>query len=359
MADSILNNRQEIEKIDTEKTLSSIEQVGNQVQQVWEAVQKINFPASYAKANHIVVAGMGGSVLGTHVIQTVFKDTLEIPITIVPDYEMPAFVNESTLVIGASYSGNTEETLSAFNDALARGAMATAVTSGGKLAQLCNEKNIPALVFDGEHNPAKVSRMGLGYSIFGQMAVLAKIGIISIGESEYKQIMECIAEQHLRLSVAVEQNKNMAKILAFELFERTPVIAVAEHLEGVAHVFANQLHENAKTFADYKVIPEMHHHLLESFEHPSSFQQKADWLLIDSELYHQSNQHRMKLTGELLTKYNVAHLSHELTSQTKLTQAFELLMLSAYTAFYLAMLYNENPTPNPNVDWLKSNLKAV
>ncbi len=354
---SILDSRQEISQLDTMNMLGSIEQLGSQVQQIWKDAQSVHFEESYRHVKNVVVAGMGGSALGTHVIQTVFKEELGIPVLIVPDYELPSFVNGDTLVIGSSYSGTTEETLAAVADAKKKGAKIAGITSGGKLAEFMRANNYPAIVFETTYNPCQSPRMGLGYSIFGQIALFGQAGLLKVTEAEYNAVMETIAEAHTKMSVDVPQDKNIAKLLAFEAVGHLPVVMAAEHLEGVAHVFANQLNENAKTYSEYRVIPELNHHLMEGLKFPESNSSDLLYVSVQSGLYDAHNQKRILLTQQVLEKHKIEFKEFSLTRSTKLEQAFELLMLGSYTSYYLALLNNQNPTPIPWVDWFKSELK--
>jgi glucose/mannose-6-phosphate isomerase len=354
---SLLDSREEIAKIDVNNALGSIEQLGSQVQQIWEDSKNLKFDESYRNIKNVVVAGMGGSALGTHVIQTVFKDELAIPVLVVPDYELPSFVNSETLVIASSYSGTTEETLSAVQDAHKKGAKIAGITSGGKLAEFLRSNNYPAIIFETTYNPCNSPRMALGYSVFGQIALFAQAGLLKVTEVEYKAVLETIAQCHLKMGAGVTQDSNVAKILAFEMLGRVPIVMIAEHLEGVAHVFANQINENAKTFSEYRVIPELNHHLMEGLQFPESNKDNLLWITIQSSLYNQGNQKRVRLTQQVLEKNKIEFREYALTSATKLEQAFELLILGSYSSFYLALLNNQNPTPNPWVDWFKAELK--
>jgi glucose/mannose-6-phosphate isomerase len=354
---SILDSREEIAGVDTLNALGSIEQLGSQVQQIWEDSKSLHFDESYRQVKNVVVAGMGGSALGTHVIQTVFKDELHIPVLVVPDYKLPSFVNQDTLVIASSYSGTTEETLAAVQDAQQKGAKIAGITSGGKLAEFLRTNNYPAIVFETTYNPCNSPRMALGYSVFGQIALFAQAGLLNVTETEYQAVLATVADAHMRMGASVTQEKNVAKILAFEMFGRIPVVMISEHLEGVAHVFANQINENAKTFSEYRVIPELNHHLMEGLQFPESNSENLLYLSIHSELYVESNQKRMLLTQQVLEKNKIEYREFKLTSKTKLEQAFELLVLGSYSSFYLALLNNQNPTPNPWVDWFKAELK--
>lgn len=352
-----LDDRDGIAKLDESNALGSIEMLGDQAQHIWEYAQQLTIDPSYRDVTNVVVAGMGGSALGTHVIQTVYKEELHVPVIIAPDYTVPNFVNEHTLVIASSYSGTTEETLAAIEDARQKGAKLCAITSGGTLAEYAKKHNIPALVFEPKYNPCQQPRMALGYSVFGQIALLSRTGIISLESDTYTKVLNAIAQAQLKYSVAVPQTQNPAKLLAFELHDRIPVITVCEHLEGVAHVFANQLNENSKNYSEYRTIPELNHHLMEGLQFPPQNDENLYFFFVDSELYNQRNRKRIELTAEVLEKHHINHQSILLESDGKLEQAFEMMVFGSYTNFYLAMLNNINPSPIPWVDWFKSNLK--
>lgn len=353
----LLDSREQMAKIDQSNVLGSIEMQAIQIQQIWEQVQKIEVGPHFKEIQNVVVAGMGGSILGTHVIQSVFKEELHVPVIISPDYTVPHYVNENTLVIASSYSGTTEETLSAVKDAEAKGAKIAGITSGGPLAEYLQEKNFPALIFDPIYNPSKQPRMALGYSIFGQMALFARAGVIKMTDQGYQSALNIIAKVHLECGANIGQVSNPAKILAFEMKELLPVIVAAEHLEGNAHVFANQLNENSKTYSEYRVIPEMNHHLMEGLKFPDSNEHNLMFFLVESDLYNTSVQRRFELSQEVLEKHNIRVRTHKLSGKTRFEQSFEMMMQGAYTNFYLAMLNNVDPSPIPTVDWFKSQLK--
>ncbi len=352
-----LDNREELMEVDQSRMLETIEQLASQCQQVWEVAQNIEVPNEYQEIDQVVVAGMGGSALGTHVIQSVYKDQLKAPVVIVPDYTLPAFVNEKTLVIGSSYSGTTEETIAAMNEARARGAKLAGITSGGKVAELLREWHVPSIIFPTTYNPSGQPRMGLGYSIFGQMSLFKAIGLLNITQADYDEVISVIANTHLQCAQSVDAKSNQAKLLAFDMLDKLPVIVVAEHLEGVAHVLANQLNENAKTYSEYRVIPEMNHHLMEGLQFPETNVHDLLFVSVESQLYSSQNAKRMKLTQEVLTKHALDHSAVSLKSESKLGQAFELLLFGSYTSYYLALLHNVDPAPIPWVDWFKDQLK--
>ena len=354
---TILNSREEIAKLDVKNGLASIEQVGSQVKQTWDDTASLVFPDQYRRVKSIVVAGMGGSAYGTHVLSTLFKDELTVPVLSIPDYTLPSWVNEETLVILSSYSGSTEETLSAAADAKAKGAQITGLTTGGKLAEFLNEGNYPSYIFKPTYNPCNTPRYALGYSVFGQMVLLARIGLLKITKEMVDDVLAVIADVQLRANVAVGEEANIAKLLAFEVAERIPVIVAAEHLEGAAHVVANAFNETAKTYSEYRIVPELNHHLMEGLQFPHANESTLLFSMVGSKLYGKQNQKRMQLTAQVIEKNHCEYRELTLTATTKIGQAFELMVVGAYAAFYTAMLYGQDPVPNVWVDWFKSELK--
>lgn len=353
----ILDSREEIEKLDTNQGLFSIEHIGSQIKQTWEETRKIEFPTEYKNVRNIVVAGMGGSAYGTHVIQTLFKDELTVPVFSIPDYTLPSWVNEHTLVLLSSYSGSTEETLSAGEDAKKKGAKIAGLTSGGKLAEFLKAGGYPSYIFTPTYNPCKTPRYAVGYSVFGQMALLERAGFISLSQSMFEEVLTVVATAQLDNSFAVGVDKNEAKLLAFEVVERIPVFTVAGHLEGAGHVVANAFNETAKVYSEYRVVPELNHHLMEGLAFPKTNESNLLFILVHSSLYEPHNEKRMKLTGQVIEKNDCEYRDIKLTSKSKIGQVFEMLVKGVYTAYYVAMLNGQNPTGTPWVDWFKAELK--
>lgn len=355
---TILDSRDELQKNDPKLAIRSLEQLGSQVKQIWELTSALQLDASYSSIKNVVVAGMGGSAYGTHVITTVFKEQLSVPVTVVPDYTVPAYVGQDTLVIVSSYSGSSEETLAAAEDARTKGAKIIGLTSGGKLGAWLTEHSLPFIQFDGSFNPCGVARFGYGYSIFGQMAIFAKVGLITIKQSDVDAILAVIADAQLRCSADIPQDDNEAKLLAFELVQRAPVFTVAEHLEGIAHVVANAMNENAKTYSEYRSIPELNHHLLEGFKFPQTNEQHYLFLTTPSSRYAKSNQHRMELTQEVLEKHHIEWKELPVNGKSKLEEVFSYLIVGVYASYYLAALLQVDPAGTPEVEWFKKELAA-
>ncbi|HLD31702.1 MAG TPA: SIS domain-containing protein [Patescibacteria group bacterium] len=354
---SILDNQALVEKLDQQNMRGSIRQLDKQISQVWAERQKINLTTIKKRGvKQVVVAGMGGSTLGMHVLKSVFAQMLSVPVEVVNDYTLPAYVDKQTLVLASSYSGSTEEVLSAWAAAEAKQASLVALTSGGRLADLARQAKKPLFLFNPEHNPCRSPRMGLGYMLFGQLAIFSQLGLIKVTDREVKQVISVIKKYNKIFGLDQPSKTNPAKKLALLTPQRSVWYLAAEHLIGSAHVAANQLNENGKRFGGYFALPELNHHLLEGLLHPVSNQKNVLFILLSSVSYCPANQRRVQLTKELIDKNKVRVAEYAVQEKRRLDAALEVLVLSSYLSYYAAILTGIDPTAIPFVDQLKKRL---
>lgn len=345
------NLTKKIKKLDKANLLASIELLGKQCEAAWREVKKIKIPAAYRGMENIVVSGMGGSALGGHLIQALFADQLKAPIEVVRGYDLPAYVGPKTLLILSSYSGNTEETLAAARIGQKRKAKIVGLATGGKLANFLRANNYPAYIFKPTYNPSNQPRMGLGYSIFGQLGLLVKCGMIKINEQEVGDAIKSLSNSPFLKGI-----ENTTQKFAVALKNKIPIIVASEFLLGNGHIMANQINENAKCFATYFELPELNHHLMEGLKNPAASKKNMIFLLINSGLYLPRNQKRYKILKTVLAKNKINFLEYCPTEKNKLLQAFKILSLGSYLSFYLAMAYTLDPSPVPWVDFFKKQL---
>lgn len=354
----VLDELKQIQKLDKSNLLGSVQQLGLQLKQTKEELADLKIPSSYKNVNNIVVNGMGGSRLGARVAQRLFEDSLDIPIYPIGYYDLPKFVNEKTLLIISSYSGNTEEPLNTVQQAFSKKAKILIYSQNGKLTKIAKEKNLPGYYdFTPKYNPSNQPRMSIGYQVLATSLLLAKCGLLKMSGEKIDQLIDFITQVKEKYDVNVSSSKNPAKKTAVKFKARVPVFVAAEHLMGALHVVKNQVNENSKQFNVYFEIPELNHHLLEGMKFPGANPDNLVFFFVKSQLYHPRNQKRIEITKKVLDGYKIKHQEIKLTGKTKIEQVFELIQFGSFVSFYLSMINNIDPTPIPWVDFFKAELK--
>lgn len=354
-----LDNLSLVKKLDPNNALGSVDLLGRQVKQVWEEFKKISVPAEHKNIDKILINAMGGSALPGHILKSVYFDELKKPVEIINGYDLPPYLDSKTLYIVCSYSGTTEEPLTGIDQAKKRGAKIFGITSGGKLGQLISSGKIPGYIFDPVANPSNQPRIGVGYTLVAHLALFKKLGLIKLSDLEIKDVLTSLEKLTKNFGFNAPFVKNKAKQIAKDIAGKSLLIAASQHLAGNAHVFANQTNETGKTLSAYHLIPELNHHLLEGLKFPTVNKGSLVFMFFESDLYHTRNQFRHKVTQKIVSKNQVKTIVYKLKSKTKLLQSFEILSLSSYITFYIAMENNLNPNLIPWVDLLKQELKKV
>jgi glucose/mannose-6-phosphate isomerase len=353
---ALLDSRDLILEADKSKLLNSVEALPDQILDALAQTQDLIIPKDYASAKNIVVSGMGGSALGSHIIKGLYKDELSVPFEVVNHYTLPAYVNSDTLVLLSSYSGTTEETLSSAEDAKRRGAKIMVITSGGPLAELAQQNNWPLYLIKATYNPSAQPRLAIGYAIAGQLAMFAKAGILPDQHEALTKVSSGLRAMIKNLGPESIEG-NTAKLLAYAAFEKHIIFCAAEHLTGAAHVFNNQVNENAKALTSEWPLPEFNHHYMEALSFPKSNQDTTIFFLFSSYLYNERVGKRFPITATLLEQKGYEAQVIQATAPTKLEQVFEVIQLGEFVAAYLPLLYRiKDPGPVPNVAWFKAEM---
>ncbi len=345
-----------IKKIDTENMLGSLQMLHKQVDEIALIAEDLMIPSAYKKFDRIVVFGMGGSALGSQVIQSVYRKELKYPLEIINGYEMPGYVNSKTLVILSSYSGTTEEVLFVAELARVRKAKIAVISAGGELAQFAKKNKYPALIFSTENNPCGSPRMGLGYSIIGQLILFSKLGVLKISKKQIQEVVKTIAVYDTSYGVLTPEKENPAKQLARKTIDRSVWFVGSEHLLGSAHIAANQMNENAKRMSGYFSVPELNHHLMEGMMYPKGNKSSLLFVLLESSLYFERVQKRYSVTKKVLEKNGIVHASYVSKESDSLLQMCECLVFFSYVSYYSGLLKKIDPTAIPFVDYFKKEM---
>jgi glucose/mannose-6-phosphate isomerase len=339
-------------KLDPDGMLARIKELPMQCRRAWDAAMDFKLPADYKDITKVVVLGMGGSAIGGDLVRSLVQSEAKIPVIVHRDYGLPAFVDDETLLIASSYSGNTEETLSGFEPALQTGAKKLAMTTGGKLQQMAGANNIPVFKIEYKAQP----RAALGFSFIPTLGVLQNLGFIKDKSKDVTETVRALEKLAAKLDEKSPLAANPAKQLAQRLYGRLPVIYGAGIAAEAAHRWKTQINENGKAWAFYEVFPELNHNATVGFPLPEELAKKIRVILLRSPLFNERVKLRYEVTCELLKQAGVAYEFIDGEGQSALSQMVTLVSIGDYTSYYLAILYKVDPSPVKVISYLKDRL---
>ncbi|MFC1993223.1 bifunctional phosphoglucose/phosphomannose isomerase [Chloroflexota bacterium] len=350
-----LDDPQIFKQIDPEGMLACLHDMPALCDKAWRMAMGFNLPPDYSKVNKVVVLGMGGSAIGGDMVSSLAASEAKPPVIVHRDYNLPAFVDAQTLVIASSYSGNTEETLSSFEQALKTGARNLVITTGGKLKDIADKRNVPIFSFDYKSQP----RAALPFSFLPILGFLQKLGFVSDKSADVAETVRTLGQLSQRINEGVYSSQNPAKQLAQRLNGHLPVIYGAGILSEVAHRWKTQLNENSKAWAFHEVFPELNHNAVVGYQFPEELASNIVVVLLRSTLLSQRTKLRYQVTCQLLERAKVDYQSVDSEGTSPLSQMMSLVLFGDYVSYYLAMLYRIDPTPVKAIDYLKGELSKV
>lgn len=355
---SVLDDPKTYKQLDTSSIYDSLSKIGRQFESGWHDAQFANLAIELDDINNIVFVGMGGSNLSAKIVHSLSPLILTVPFEVVANYRLPAYSSKSTLVILASYSGNTEETMSCAQDAVRRGCKIVSITTGGKLKDYSILEHIPLIHIDDKFNPSHSPRAGIGITTGALVSLLIRINQKAYTHFDTKEISHTIERSVDLTSQTKSASENPAKILAQKHRGQGVIIFSANHLDGISQVASNFINESAKSFSAHFSLPDLNHHLLEGMEFPLSLKDNISILMIISSLYPEKIQKRFEITKEILLKqkYHVTVIKPE--SEDLVLQTFESLVFLIMFSYYLSIVNKVNPGSNPWVDYFKNKLTA-
>jgi len=350
-----LDDVQVYRRLDPANMLEHLHDLPRQCRTAWHKAKDFELPEDYASIDKVVILGMGGSAIGGSLLRN-FASRLTRPIIFVTrDYDLPAFVDDRTLVIASSYSGNTEETLSAFSQALKGKCKKLAMTTGGKLKALAEDAKVPVFLIDLVSQP----RAAVGYSFIPLIAFLQKLGFLKEKTTEVEAMTQGLEKLLGELKETVPTNSNRAKQLAIKLQGRIAVIYGAGVLSAVARRWKTQINENSKAWAFHETFPELNHNAVVGYQFPSELASKVHVVLLRCPSLHPRTLIRYQVTSELLKQKNISHEIIDSQSKGELSQMMSLIYLGDWASYYLAILNETDPTPVKAIDYLKKRLSEA
>lgn len=305
-------------------------------------IKKVNFSS-------VVLSGMGGSSNAGKIIASLIEPTSPIYFCVYNNYGLPEWVNKNTLVVLNSYSGNTEETLSAYDAAKEKGCLIVGVTTGGKIAELINLGQIRGLVFSArDTNPPGFPKSGLGLSFGALFGVMTKVGLLNFRKEDLVESLEELT----RVRDSWKSDKT-----AQWLNGRMGILFAGKSFLGPLNAGCNAICEISRNFTQFYDFPEVNHVLIEATLKPDFAKEKVRYLFFESTLDHPRTKKRFEVTKKIFDEQGLTYSSVMLQSSSFLGQCLELPHFCAWVGYHLSLLQNTDPGPEPWIIKLKELLQ--
>lgn len=292
---------------------------------------------------NVVITGLGGSGIGGAIVSKIVASYAKAPILVNNDYTLPDFVNANTLVIACSYSGNTEETLSAFDIAIGKGAEVACISSGGELKKRAEELGLNLILMPGGDPP----RTTLGWSSPQIFALLEHYSII---DDRYQKSLKSVPSFLMEHQFEISEK---AKLLAQNIYTNTAVIYSDDAYEGVAIRMRQQINENAKSLCWHHKFPEMNHNELVGW---ASGNEKLAVIILRTEDDHVQTQKRMELCKGIFSRYTKNINEVFAKGDDQLVRNYYLIHFVDWVSTLLADMYGVDSIEVDVIDYLKGEL---
>ncbi|RLF00658.1 MAG: bifunctional phosphoglucose/phosphomannose isomerase [Thermoprotei archaeon] len=299
----------------------------------------------YHRPQHIIICGLGGSGIAGDLVKDALGNEIKVPIEIVKEYTLPSYAGEETLVIAVSYSGNTEETLSCYVEAVEKNCMIASISSGGYLKKFSEKTGALHIDLMSGYQP----RASLPQLLFAILKTLETLKIVS--GQPYAEVIQVLRENKTNFSPENEQNK--AKELAEKLYRKIPVIYGHSFYKGVAIRLKNEFNENTKIPAKAEVFPELDHNDIVGWEDNELSKNFTAIILRNEEEYMKE---RIEATIDIMKKYGAEVIELSSRAETVLAKIMDICHLGGLASIYLALLYGRDPALIEPISLLKKRL---
>ncbi len=350
-----------IRQHDPQNMLAEIDNLPTQLEKAWVLGQTQPLPlmdgiSPSGSFRQVIISGMGGSAIGADLLAGWIAPSCRVPVIVHRDYGLPAWAHgPETLVIASSHSGNTEETLEAFNAALQNKCQLMAIATGGKLADCAAQAKIPLWKFEHRGQP----RAAVGFSFGLLLAVFAQLGLIPDPAKELAGAVAAMKKQQATLRADVPVAHNPAKRLAGQLVGRWVNVYASGCLAPVARRWKGQVNEIAKAGAGFEVLPEADHNALAGTLNPADVLSRTTTLFLRFPSDHPRNRLRLDLTRQEFMLEGLNTDVYKAQGESPLAHIWTTLHFGDYAAYYLAMAYGADPTPVETLVNIKAAMKAA
>jgi glucose/mannose-6-phosphate isomerase len=324
----------------------------DQCRRAWQEAREFPLSLDVAGCKQVLVAGMGGSAIGGDLLADLASTTPSAPVIVIRGYRIPYVLDQASLVLSCSYSGNTEETLATFRQATSQDVPIIAISSGGTLGREAQGRSIPFLRIDYEGEP----RSALGYSFIVPAVLLTKLGLLNSENINFEDAFGAVDSLLPTLGEAAPADANPAKKLAQALLNRLIVVYGSGIYSSVSRRWKTQFNENSKVPAYFESLPEAHHNAVVGFSLPDAVKELTTAVFLEPHDISPRMARRYEVTRELLDRESVPHHTIRGAAGSPLAQMLTTTLIGDYTSYYLAILQGVDPSPVNSIAYIRERM---
>lgn len=351
MSEPILDNLENIKTVDKSGMINFPVNSAKHYREAADLARNVRL--SYPEPDNIIISGMGGSAIGGDLLKDWARNQIDVPIEVNREYELPSYASKGTLVLLTSYSGDTEETLSTFLDALKRKCMVFCVSSGGALLENADRLGVPYLKVPSVMPP----RAALPYLFTPLLVCLENMGLISGAKNQLTEALltlEKISRDNAPEKPTIE---NFCKALALNIGQTSPVIYGFGFYRSVAMRYKQQFNENSKVPAKWDVFSELNHNETVGWERAGELAKCYSAILLRDSDEPTAINSRIEITKELLEQAGAKVMEVQAQGKNRLAKMLSTTLIGDFTSVYLAVQRDVDPTPVKTINYLKETLK--
>jgi len=342
--------------VDRHDMAGQIAGLPEQIRRAWDHARLVDLPDKHADIFSFIVVGIGGAAISGDFLQALVAHTAQIPVIVARGYDLPAFVGPDSIVVGVSHSGNTEETITLFEEAIDRGAKPVIVTSGGRFADLATIHRAPLMNYAAmDAQP----RTAVGFMFMSLLGIAQAVHVASGIDGQVAETVALLEQARDRFGPGAPIAANPAKQIAQELMGKIPMIYAAGFLQPVTLWWKEQLSANAKTTAITDVQPEINHTSALGYAFPQGNADRLAAVQLRSSYDHPRIRLHWQVTTDLLGQAGIANDIVEAQGQSRLAQMLWCMSLGDWVSYYLALLNGVDPTPEEAIAYMKGKLASA
>jgi glucose/mannose-6-phosphate isomerase len=348
----ILDRPSDWEAIDRSSMASLIDKLPSMFAEGWAAGEDTNIPTP-DKIDNIVIAGMGGSAISGDIVAMALKNKVQFPITVNRGYVCPSYAGKNTLFIALSYSGNTEETISAYKEAHKKGAFIVSVSNGGELEVLSKKNKVPHVIVPKGLPP----RAALGYLLSALLSILSKVGVCPGIKTDLDAAVKLMMNLQRKWGPNISTRDNDVKQLALKLKGKVPVIlGSVDTTYAAAQRWKTQMNENSKMTVLFNVFPELNHNDMVNFSSLKNGHHEYSFVILRDDTDVDRMKRRIEITKSLISGAVGGFQEVWSLGESSLEHQLSLILFGDYLSLYLAIVSDVDPTPVDIIEKLKKEL---